>query len=172
MPNWCDCDLTIEGPRDRLEQFLCEVVSEQSLFDFARVVPYPDQFRELDRLATEWEKKPPEERIGPPPTDGFNQGGYEWRIENWGTKWPARGVSLDRDQWPDLEGSSSRVSFHFSTAWSPPRPVVERAAECFPELKFALRYFERGCQYQGVFVCKLGVVRVDKEWFYSGDRGG
>ena len=172
MPNWCECDLTIEGPRDVLEKFLCEVASEASLFDFDRIVPYPDPFRELDRLAAEWDKTPPEERTRPRPTDGFNQGGYEWCVEHWGTKWPARWVNLDRDEWPDDEESDGRVSFSFSTAWSPPCPVVERAAERFPEFRFALRYFECGCQYQGILICDSGVLRADKAWPYYGSRGG
>ena len=122
MPNWCDCDLTIEGPKERLEGFLGEVESEESLFDFVRIVPYPETFRELDRLAAEWLSKPPEERTDPPPKDGFNKGGYYWCVEHWGTKWPASGVGLDRDVWPENSESSGSVSFHFSTAWSPPSP--------------------------------------------------
>src|SRR3954471_12802801 len=48
MPNWCECDLYITGPKEELEKFLETVKSEESVFDFNRVIPYPEHFRELD----------------------------------------------------------------------------------------------------------------------------
>lgn len=42
---------------------------------------------------------------------------YEWRIDNWGTKWNAM----------DVEGEGNARSF--TTAWSPPLPVFSRLAE-------------------------------------------
>ena len=94
MPNWCECDLYISGPKEELEKFLETVKSEESVFDFNRVIPYPEHFRELDGPFKEWMTTPAEERTGPPPADGFNQGGYEWCLLNWGTKWNARRASL------------------------------------------------------------------------------
>ena len=39
MPNWCECDLYISGPKEELEKFLETVKSEESVFDFNRVIP-------------------------------------------------------------------------------------------------------------------------------------
>ena len=82
MPNWCECDLYITGPKEELEKFLETVKSEESVFDFNRLIPYPEHFRELDGPFREWMNTPPEERDDQPPPDGFNQGGYEWCLEN------------------------------------------------------------------------------------------
>src|SRR3954471_16699622 len=74
MPNWCECDLYITGPKEEVEKFLETVKSEESVFDFNRVIPYPEHFRKLDVLFKEWMTRPPEGRTGLPPPDGFNQG--------------------------------------------------------------------------------------------------
>src|SRR5437879_4051338 len=85
MPNWCDCDLYISGPKAELEKFLETVKSEESVFDFNRVIPYPEHFREQDREFEEWTKKPPEERSVPPPS-AYSSSGWDWCVANWGTK--------------------------------------------------------------------------------------
>ena len=128
MPNYCECDLYVSGPKDRLEEFLRAVAGKESFFDFDRLIPYPEKFRELDRLAEEWWKKAPEERTEPCPKDGFNHGGYGWRSNHWGTKWNVCEVRLERGKWPQDGETDGRVSFHFTTAWSPPTPVIEHAA--------------------------------------------
>ena len=45
---------------------------------------------------------------------------YEWRIQNWGTKWNASGAEV-------LDGRLS-----FLTAWDAPNPVMEKLSEMFP----------------------------------------
>ena len=61
---------------------------------------------------------------------------------------------------------------HFDTAWSPPLPVVRKAAELFPSLSFELRYFECGDGFNGLFCCREGEVDFDESGPYFGDRGG
>ncbi len=45
---------------------------------------------------------------------------YEWRVQNWGTKWNAGKV----------ETANNRLSFQ--TAWNAPKPVMEKLSEMFP----------------------------------------
>src|SRR5438045_2750467 len=106
MPNWCENDLEIEGKSERVNEFLKFAEGPESQFDFNRFIPYPEKFAELDQKAEEardeWQKTPPEKR-GPYPviTDGFNQGGYEWCCDHWGTKWNAAHFSaaVDISEW-------------------------------------------------------------------------
>jgi hypothetical protein len=42
----------------------------------------------------------------------------------------------------------------------------------FPSLSFELRFFERACQFNGIYTCKAGVVIDDRTGHYFGDRGG
>src|SRR5690606_21345130 len=46
---------------------------------------------------------------------------YEWRLENWGTKWNAYSQSLERE-------SDLSATLRFDTAWSPPQPILEKLA--------------------------------------------
>lgn len=178
MPNWCECDLFVEGPKAKVQEFLDLVKSDESPFDFDRVVPYPEHLRELDRLAEEWHRKNPppwgEEVWASRPKDGYNQGGYEWCWKNWGTKWNAKDVEVgDAETWRAGGGAEhARVEVNFATAWSPPKPVIERASARFPELTFDLRYFERGQGFNGKFVCEKGAVEADECGDYFGNRGG
>jgi hypothetical protein len=177
MPNWCECDLYIEGPSEKIDQFLQLVKSEDSDFEFNRLVPYPEHFKKQDDLAAEWDKLHPtpqvEEFRKERPKDGYNQGGYEWCIEHWGTKWNAENPLIgERESWYGNTPDWQRLEINFDTAWSPPTPVIKRAAELFPELCFDLRYFEGGSMFNGMFTCEHGEVVTDESGHYFGNRGG
>lgn len=47
---------------------------------------------------------------------------YEWRIQNWGTKWNASGAEV-------LDGRLS-----FLTAWNAPKPILEKLSQMFPSI--------------------------------------
>ena len=153
MPNWCENDLAVEGPKEVIEEFLKFAAGaagenplddEGSPFDFNKFIPYPQEFQRLDEIAEAWLK----EHAGRPdydyrarPKDGFNSGGYDWCYANWGTKWPACHVEVEGPV-TGYDEKTLEVVFHFDTAWSPPMPVIKRAAELYPALRFELRYFE------------------------------
>ena len=173
MPNWCENDLTVEGPKEVIEEFIKFAASE-SPFDFNRLLPYPDEFKRLDDAAEAWDKEHaerPDYDWRARPKDGFNSGGYEWRVKHWGTKWPAFHVDVEEPV-TGYDGKTLEVVFHFDTAWSPPTPVIAKAAERFPALTFELRYFECGCCFNGLFRCSRGEVESDESGAYFGDRGG
>ena len=56
MPNWCENDLRVEGPKEVIEEFL-RVAAGESPFDFERFLPYPDEFKRLDDAAEAWDKE-------------------------------------------------------------------------------------------------------------------
>jgi hypothetical protein len=173
MPNWCECDLFIDGPAERVKAFLDTMRGEQSPFDFEKVLPYPEHFRALDRLAAEWDKKSPEERQGGKrPGDGYNRGGYEWCCTHWGTKWNACFVTVGQVEPSHVSDQPAGVTVSFSTPWTPPFPVIKLAARTFPELTLDLRYYERGACFHGVFRCSAGEILEDRRGEYFGTRGG
>ena len=47
---------------------------------------------------------------------------YEWRIQNWGTKWNASGAEV-------LDGRLS-----FLTAWNAPKQILEKLSQMFPSI--------------------------------------
>ena len=56
MPNWCENDLTVEGPKEVIEEFL-RFAAGESPFDFERFLPYPEEFKRLDDAAKAWDKE-------------------------------------------------------------------------------------------------------------------
>src|SRR5512135_3092246 len=173
MPNFCENDLSVEGPKDVVLEFL-KFAAGESPFDFNRFIPYPEKYLRLDNAAKAWDKEH-EGRLDydwrKRPKDGFNSGGYEWRVRNWGTKWPASRVKVETPV-TGYDGNTLHVVFHFDTAWSPPLQVIENAAERYPALSFDLRYFECGAQFNGLFYCSGGEVKADESGPYFGTRGG
>jgi hypothetical protein len=177
LPNWCENELTVLGPRDQLERFkiaaagyedeaeaIASNLSPEGCgrpLDFNAFVPYPKEYRELDERAREYERQ---HGRHPPFKDGFNSGGYEWCVENWGTKWNAHEVRLVRRK--------RSLVYIFDTAWSPPIPVVLAMSRRFPDLTFTLRYWEGGMGFKGIFKAKGDKILKDEHGGYLGHRGG
>ena len=72
-------------------------------------------------------------------------GWYDWSIANWGTKWDAYDISLEREP-------NGRLVYVFDTAWSPPTPIVEQLMETFPGIGIEHRYFDEGHCFWGITV--------------------
>ena len=72
--------------------------------------------------------------------------GYDWCIENWGTKWGAyECVLMDEDHHGEGE-----ISYQFNTAWETFNNRVSIAmSSVFPTLRFELTYFEPGMGFKG-----------------------
>jgi hypothetical protein len=173
MPNWCSCDLDVTGPQAERDKLVEAARSKEavdgkvSVLDASNFIPYPKKFRDQDEVARAWDKAHKDDRPlswRERPKDGFNSGGYEWCIENWGTKWNfCRATVVSRIE---------EVVFGFETAWSPPIPVIEKMSAMFPKLGFKLRYFEGGMQFQGKCIFKGGEMVNELTGSYSGNRGG
>lgn len=100
------------------------------------------------------------------------EGWYDWRCDNWGTKWDAcfseggpmialgqEGMDVDLSKSTQgLTLTPTVAVFKFDTAWAPPTPVVEAASEQHPELEFTLRFGEVGHGSAGEIRCICGVV--------------
>ena len=185
MPNYCENDLTIDGPADEVHRILQEIKGQYEDgsgvrdFDFNTLIPYPTHFAELDRISYEWEEahKAPSSDWKDRPRDGYNQGGYEWCADNWGTKWNAIRVRDFKEEESYPEGCIE-ASFTFDTAWVPPIPVIRALAEKYPKVSVEVRYFEQGQQLNGVLRIPSAEEREDgeDEWEesgkYYGTRGG
>lgn len=155
MPNWCENDLRVTGEASEVERFFESVKSEQSRFDFNKIKPYPVEFEVMDREHAEKKRE----------RDGFNSGGYEWRLRNWGTKWNACEVT-------EVVSIRGGKMVSFSTAWSPPTPLIERASIDWPKLTFDIRYYEAGIGFKGRETWKAGKILRDETGRYNGPRGG
>jgi hypothetical protein len=105
MPNWCGNDLYVTGSREDIAKFqkFAKSKTNNELLSANNFIPYPEKFAiadqkcDLSRKALSalpralsiniWD-------IHSCGKDGYNAGGYEWCIANWGTKWDLCDVQL------------------------------------------------------------------------------
>ena len=169
MPNWTSCDLKIRSPdkekeHKELKRFKAFAQTtkdgEVNSLDTNKFIPYPEKFKKQDEIAAE---DPTNHSI----KDGYNNGGYEWCLKNWGSKWGICRAELEEEdfKWGEL-------SYTFESPWSPPMPVIIKMSEMFPTLTFELRYFEQGCEFNGILECKAGKITNEEQGKYFGNRGG
>jgi len=121
MPNYCNNQLTLASGEDLLSvlnPYLIEATSngytEYSL-DFQKIIPMDEELLK-------------------------GEGWYDWRVQNWGTKWDAGDGRFNDDQ----------TAFTFDTAWSPPLPIIKKLAEITGQT-FVLGYIEQGNFFCGKY---------------------
>lgn len=165
MPNHVDNDLYIYGKAEILKEFMESSKEGNKVLSADKFIPYPEAFKILDDKANEARNKIPPEFI----QDGFNSGGYQWCLNNWGTKWGIYNSVIKTEK---LDGRNTRLVYKFQTAWSPPLPIILAMSNKFPSLKFKLNYFECGMQFKGTYVVKASKIIKDIESKYTGNRGG
>ena len=75
-------------------------------------------------------------------TDRTDDRWYDWRLQNWDTKWDAYDVVVTDDD-PDC------TEIEFNTAWSPPEAICSALREQYPDLSISWFYDEPGCEIAG-----------------------
>ena len=68
---------------------------------------------------------------------------YNWRCQNWGTKWDCYDLSIDECDMPH------GFELNFNTAWSPPEEICYALKEKFDNLSVSWFYDEPGCEVAG-----------------------
>lgn len=143
MPNWTTNYLTVMGNPKELNKFLKEIERttseadmnyEASKLAFNRIIPMPDEYLYKDSFA----------------------GWHSWRCDNWGTKWEARIDYETTSQW-----ESGEVFFEFSTAWSPPMPILKKLIETYPKLQFYFKCWEESYEFWAQYTGDKGVMTCD-----------
>lgn len=128
MPNWCNNSITITGPSSELKRFYEEnkginPEGEKSELLFSKALPEPFKTDEID------------------PSTGKEFDWWNWRINNWGTKWETLDVQFDIDE--------TQLWYNFDTAWSPPEHWFMKVVGLYPELNFYMTFEEPGMAFKG-----------------------
>ena len=76
-------------------------------------------------------------------TDKQDDRWYNWRNQNWGTKWDCYDLSIDDDEMPN------GLELTFNTAWAPPEEICHAMREQFDDLSISWFYDEPGCEVAG-----------------------
>ena len=163
MPNHCHNRVTFYAHHSDDEQKSQEQIAKlKQIFEdeecFTQIIPEPDwpntPLAEKDVQQYSFSK--PRGKVGelPVKTKGafgesyrFASGEmddrwYDWRLQNWDTKWDAYDVVVTDDD-PD------QFEVEFNTAWSPPEAICHALRDQYPELNVSWFYDEPGMEFAG-----------------------
>jgi hypothetical protein len=159
----CSDKPVVTVKKEVLDRITNQPEEKESFLDANKIIPYPEEYAKADRANAEAARKEKQPFTDSVP-DGYNHGGIEWCIENWGTKWGF--CDVERQVRP------RSIKFEFQTAWSPPIPLIKKMGEMFPKLEFTLWYYEGGGGYSGKYHIKNGEINEEYNNEYRGNRGG
>lgn len=151
MPNWCFNDISIRANSktlNEIEEFVKGktytleggVWKEHDLdFCFHSIVPQPLAILPPDHPYHNGNEMGVEEimeRVAEVYKKNHMPDWWNWRVENWGTKWEIDNV--------DVSTSRGWLKYSFSTAWSPPAPVIIALSKKFPDATIFAKAVEEG----------------------------
>ncbi len=145
MPNWCYNSVTIDGFRLDLKEFADKAAENSIEGDLSLLrafIPMPEEYTTLE---------------------GYNSGGYEWCISNWGTKWAESSIEMSGENF----GDTGQIVCQFDSPWAPPLHGYDKISEMFPRLTFIHFWDEPGMCFCGIRVTKNGEEIMMEEIFDS-----
>ena len=157
MPNHCHNRVTVYSAN------IDDVAKIKKMFEdeecFTQIIPEPDWLNtplmSSDMPKYDWDK--PKGKVGELPqyvntdygkslrfvsTGQIDDRWYDWRLQNWDTKWDCYDVVITDDD-PD------QLEVEFSTAWSPPEAICSAIREQYPDLSVSWFYDEPGVEMAG-----------------------
>jgi len=183
MPNWVSNDLIVTATKKfqaELKYFkeFAKLETEEDKDRSLEVLnannfipsPYNEISREKIRISkiSNFAKRKDEEILFNLKYGGKNEneGWYDWNVKNWGSKWNFCSTCL-------AEETDKKLFYTFDSAWSPMLPVICAMAKKYPNLKFNLKYYERGMGFSGSVVLHNNkVIKDSHNNNYRGWRGG
>lgn len=150
MPNHVTNRVKITGPIEKLNEFyefnkslgINNSENEDMELDFSKAIPEP-----------EYNNKSENESLNGSPD------WYEWRVNNWGTKWNAYDINVNKNE--------DELYYYFNTAWSHPIEWYKKVFSMFPELDASIIYVDEGFTYFGKAIVINGEYNVYFEYDYS-----
>ena len=139
MPNWCYNRLEVFGGDE-------EGYSRKDFFsaiDLEKPNPTP---LEIYLPMSDYHKT----------MEGYNNGGYSWCLETWGTKWAESDFTIE-----SIDDISSR--FTFESPWGPPIEGYQKISKIYPSLYFVHDWQEDGMCFAGVAIYHHGHIVFQKE---------
>ena len=159
MPNHCHNRVTIYGSGNDTDETRTQIAKLKGIFEdekvFGQIIPERD-WPNMPLLSSDnrWGDKygkdgelpqkveDPFQRYVFKSTGITDQRWYDWRVQNWDTKWDAYDVVVTDDD-PD------QLEVEFNTAWSPPEAICSAIREQYPDLAVSWFFDEPGCEYAG-----------------------
>ena len=163
MPNHCNNRATFYPSGNNVASSLDQIETIKDIFTgesvFSQIIPEPDwPNTPLTKATAQGVLNIKRGEVGelPVPDDqnfgrtytfkSTNKGDdrwYDWRIQNWDTKWDAYDVVVTDDSMEDY------LEVEFNTAWAPPEAICHKIREDFPDIAISWFYDEPGCELAG-----------------------
>lgn len=169
VPDVCDNYLYVYGPTLEVELFMLNhlVVTDDECDaapDLESIIPYPVRYQRLDDATERWEEEHRGRRSADwsaRPDSGYERGGYEWCVRNWGTKWNLWDYGPFACDIDDGRRAYAQVCFP-----TPNTPVSSRVllalSRRYPGTTFELRYAEP--EYRGRVRTRGGRLLVETRY--------
>ena len=147
MPNWCENIVTIKGNKKNINK-IKKIIRESDGF-FSKLIPLNEH---LNEKQNEWNKLSEEEQKewqNNFESYEFNNGGYDERVKQWGTKWDVEVYSYN--------GNDNSIDIEFDSAWSPPLEGLLAISDKY-KVDCHCSYREPGMCFAGEFEAKSGKI--------------
>lgn len=135
MPNWCDNTVYISHEDPKKIQTLVDAWKANKFF--GTIYPEPDYNKVVVR-PTFPSIKGNDDPVSP------ESAWWDWRVQNWGTKWE---ITTDEAY---IDTSENEIRVSFATAWSPPTGIFDKLVE--QGYGVNALYYEGGCAFCGQYV--------------------
>jgi hypothetical protein len=145
MPNWCSNILVVMGKKDEVEKFKLRCGEEKMLENH---FPTPNEL--LINESPARDKDLSEELF----TKYGAKDWYDWRVNNWGTKWEVSDLFLKEDN--NIDGNLIALVYTFDTAWAPPEIGIQNISGMYKDVIFHLEFEEPGMAFEGYCRCLNG----------------
>lgn len=133
MPNWCNNTITLTGPKEKITAIYNKAKEDNALLQ--QLKPMPEALEGTTSPA-------PKEGKVQPLVDGFDNW-YDWRVQNWGTKWDVDMEGLE------LSDDGTTITGWFDSAWSPPIHAYEYFLTDNEDCSINSYYYEGGMDFAG-----------------------
>ena len=160
MPNHCHNRVTFYPSGDNTDSSLDQIETIKDIFTgesvFTQIIPEPDwantPLMSSDVKGIVYDRgkvgelpqyvENPFKRLVFKSTDRTDDRWYDWRVQNWDTKWDAYDVEVTDDDPEQFE-------VEFNTAWAPPEAICHKLREDYPDIAISWFFHEPGCEIAG-----------------------
>ena len=132
MPNWCNNTITLTGPKEKITK-IYEKAKEDNAF-LQQLYPMPTELE-----GTTADGSVNEELVAKTGASDW----YNWRVENWGTKWEVDAEGLE------LSDDGTTITGWFDSAWAPPIHAYEYFLTDNEDCSISSLYYEGGMDFAG-----------------------
>ena len=163
MPNHCHNRVTFYPSGNNTDSSLDQIETIKDIFTgesvFTQIIPEPDWANTplAEKDVQQYSFSKPRGKVGElpvmtkteygmssrfPSTGHIDDRWYDWRVQNWDTKWDAYDVTVTDDD-PDC------TEIECNTAWSPPEAICDKIREDYPAVSVSWFYDEPGMEIAG-----------------------